>query len=334
MFGSKNHIGLDIGTTSVRAVEIEKKGCRRVLNRIGVSSPPDGTIVNGRVAKPAELTKAIKKAVTDGNCTSKTVFFSVNPLNVVIRYLQLPLMTEDETREALKWELSKNLPFTGKAVFDFQILGSEDGTQQVMIVAAEEAIIEAYCSCIRDAGLIPSVVDIEPLAIARLINSLNKISDSDKGLRNSWDTSTVMLADLGQHYTSLNFFRHKKLYFYRVIPFGGHELESVPYKQNTDVRENPFLKSFVGKFMQEIKRSIQFYEVQNRDQDTAGIVLVGGLAKLRGLDELLEEELNTVVEVLNPVPAFHISPEANSKATAYGHSLSLALGLSMREGSL
>ncbi len=333
MFGAKSHIGLDIGTTAIRAVEAENKNNQTVITKIGVSTPPAGTIADGKVAKPDDLTKAIRKAIEDGNFKSKRVYFTINPLNVIIRYLELPLMTDDEAREAIKWELSRNIPFTGKAVYDFQVLNKDSGIMNVMLVAVEENIVENYCACIKNAGLIPAVVDIEPLAMARLIERLPRIGEHDKGLRREWDQNTVMLVDLGDQYTSLSFFQKKSLSFHRVIPFGGQEITNIlsPERYDFAINGAAEVRSVLLKLVQEIKRSTKFYRLENRNDEISGMILAGGLAQLKGLDKFLAEELSMAVEVLNPFPAFRTLPEVQAKIDTYGPALSLGLGLAIRE---
>ncbi|PKM82035.1 MAG: hypothetical protein CVU89_06760 [Firmicutes bacterium HGW-Firmicutes-14] len=318
MFGTRGHIGLDISTNSIRAVETENKPTP-VIQKIGVSRPVDGTIIDGAVAKPEELVKALREAAIDGGFKNKSVCFAVNPLNVVIRHLEMPLMNREETREALKWELSKNIPFTGSAVFDFQTTPGDNGTMNVMLAAAEEQTVAGYCDCIREAGFTLTAADIEPLALARLIGRLDRISDRDKGLRKNWDTGTVILIDLGDRFTGLSFFKEARLSFYRVIPLGGYQLPG-----------DSELNSWVGKLVHEVERSVKFYQVQHRDDDISGIILAGGLSVLKELEDFLEKELGAVVEALNPFPVFNISPEAEAKAATHSYTLSLSLGLAVR----
>ena len=352
MFGPKYQLGLDIGNSSVKAVVIDKKNSDMLISKIGVAVIPEGTVAGGKVIRPDLLTKSIKEAVLEAGGKVKNVCFTVHHQNVIIRHLTLPPMEEAEIQEALKWELKNNIPFTGKAVYDFQVLEKNIENVNILLAAVEETIALDYCGCIKEAGLIPSAIDIQPLAFARLINMLAERGRLDTELQNNWEQDTVMLIDLSEHCTSLSFFTLRKLNFFRVISFGGSELSAI-LAQNLGVSaknaekllsqyglfENPYygaeqigeLKSALHKFLQEIKRSIKFFQVQHPDYDVSGAVLAGEVSGLRGLEDVLGDELTITIKVLNPFPAFKAIPDIEPKVSEYGNTLSLGLGLAVRE---
>ena len=169
-FGSKSIIGLDIGSSSVKAVEISKKGKSKdfELTHLGVAPLPPEAIVQGAFLNSSAIVDAIREAVEKAKIKTKHVAAAVSGHSVIVKRVSLPAMTREELDEQIRWEAEQYIPFDVNEVnLDFQILDDEGGEGQmdVLLVAAKKDLIDDYVQVITEAGLTPAVIDVAAFAV-------------------------------------------------------------------------------------------------------------------------------------------------------------------------
>src|SRR4030043_183943 len=237
IFGKKkNVIGLDIGSSSIKLVELRegKNGFR--LQNLAVSSLAPEAIVDGALMDSVTIIDTIKDLV---NSVTKTreVVTSVSGHSVIVKKITLPFMTETELEESIQWEAERHIPFDINDVnIDFQILGyrSENpDLMDVILVAAKKDIINDYVSVIMEAGLNPVVMDIEAFALENMLGINYEIEKDD----------IVAIANLGASVTNINILKDNLSAFTRDIFKGGNQItEEIQRQLHVDYEEAEKIK--------------------------------------------------------------------------------------------
>jgi len=221
MFGSKGVVGLDIGSSLVKAVQLRKSGKGIELERFGTAEIfPGGD--KGRVGFDVNSARvdAIKRALADAKITARQVHSSVGGEPVIVRYIQMHAMPEAELRNALQWEAEGYIPYEIDEVnLDSVILGPSSDAQNkldVLLVAAKKQLIEEHIRLIRSADLQPVVIDVDSFAF------LNQYEFNE---RPSPD-AIVALINIGSQTTSISIYRGGVPRFSRDITIAGDTITS------------------------------------------------------------------------------------------------------------
>ncbi|MGH9104400.1 MAG: type IV pilus assembly protein PilM [Acidimicrobiales bacterium] len=167
-------IGLDIGSSAVRAVEVSVQGAKRELTRFGQLGLPDGAVVEGEVRDHSAVSSALKRLWSEGGFRQRDVVLGISSQRSMVRPVEMPKIATSELRSALRYEMAELLPIpVEQAVFDFVDLGpgrpKGDGgeTVQVLLVVAQREIVLDHINVVRRAGLRVRAVDSSPLALLR-----------------------------------------------------------------------------------------------------------------------------------------------------------------------
>src|SRR5437773_8114349 len=144
-------VGLDIGSSAVKAVELKPAGKGYRVAAFGLQPGPADSIVDGAIIDAGAVSGAIRQ-IFDGNKAfkAKDVCASLSGNAVIVKKITLPVMTETELAESIYWEAEQYIPFDIQDVnLDYQILdagaGPESkGTMDVLLVAAKKEKIADY----------------------------------------------------------------------------------------------------------------------------------------------------------------------------------------------
>src|SRR5947208_16803652 len=171
MAKSKLALGLDIGSSSVKLVQLKEAKRGYVLDAFGVSPPPPEAIVDGALMNSTAIVEAIRQLVSQFKLKNREVAIGVSGHSVIIKKISMPRMTRDELEESIQWEAEQYIPFDVKDVnIDVQILTPADqdsgtGQMDVLLVAAKKDMINDYTSVVSEAGLTPGWVDVDACAV-------------------------------------------------------------------------------------------------------------------------------------------------------------------------
>jgi type IV pilus assembly protein PilM len=314
-FGSSNVVGLDIGTSSVKLVEIEKVKDDYHLKNIGIARLPQDTIVNGTIIHGELLEQTIKNLFRNYKIKNKNVAISISGHPVIIKKITTPLMTEDELEQSIPFEAEQYIPFSLEEVnLDFQILGpSEDKSKQmnVMLVAAKKALLNDYVAVLQNAGLKASIVDIDVFALGNMFAANYAPAEN----------TNVGLIDIGASVTNINIVKNGISQFTRDIFMGGNQVTEEIQKQLSIGHEEaeklkcgeriegidaPLLEEIIQKTLSiiaaEIQRSLEFF-TSSTYGELHHIYLSGGGAQVKGFMETLAKKINIPIEFTNPFQA-------------------------------
>src|SRR3989339_78894 len=172
LFKKTDVVGLDIGSNSIKIIQLAptKKGWKLV--NIGMTQLPPEAIVDGSIIDSMTVISAIKELVVQQGIKIKDCVSALTGHSVIIKKVNLPVMTEAELSESIQWEAEQYIPFPITDVnIDFQILGADTegrGQMEVMLVAVKKDVINDYTNVIKEAGLAPVIVDVDSFALENM----------------------------------------------------------------------------------------------------------------------------------------------------------------------
>jgi type IV pilus assembly protein PilM len=314
MLGKKKDvIGLDIGSSSIKLVELrEGKGGFRLQN-VAMSPLPPEAIVDGALMDSVTIINTIRDLTTASKTKTKEVVTSVSGHSVIVKKIALPLMTEAELEESIQWEAERYIPFDINDVnIDFQIFGTGAENPEVMdvvLVAAKKDIINDYVSVIMESGLNPLIIDIDSFALENML-AINYEIEKDE---------TVAIANVGANVTNINILRNNVTAFTRDIFRGGNQIteeiqrqlhidyeeaEKIKVGSKIDLSSQPIIQNILKAASEslaiEIGNSLDFFQSTTTYEKIGRLYLSGGGSKIKDFDIILQQHIGIPVEVVNP----------------------------------
>src|SRR5512137_1660937 len=183
MAKSKLALGLDIGSSSVKLVQLKEKKGGFALAAFGSAPLPPEAIVDGALMNSTAIVQAVQELVAELKVRHRETAIGVSGHSVIIKKISLPKMTQEELDESIQWEAEQYIPFDVKDVnIDTQILtreGDAAGQMDVLLVAAKKDMINDYTSVCAEAGLTATVVDVDAFAVQNAYEANYDPSPSD-----------------------------------------------------------------------------------------------------------------------------------------------------------
>ena len=334
-------VGLDIGTKTIKILELEKRGSGWVLNGAGVvgysGTPPENCKDDVEFRSIADI---IRKLHKDAKISKKDVVISLPESQVFTRTIHFPLLTDQEITSAVKWEAEQYVPIPiNEAVVQHEILERRDNATPpevlVLLVAAPEALVEKYLRVMQLSGLTTIAAESELIALVRSLAPENQ-------------TSLVM--DFGAHSTDIAVARNSRLVFSRSLPSAGEALtraitqnlgieplQAEEYKKTYGLSSSQLegkvktaLEPVINMITDEVKKAIHFYQTEEKGEVPKSVIISGGTAGLPEIVPYLSKGLNIEVVMGNPFDKISLSPETAKSLANYAPLYSIAAGLAMR----
>ena len=229
MFGrAKSVVGLDVGSSAIKAVELQPSGLGLRVAAFGTEPVPPDAIVDGAIIDAAAVAEAIRRVLDGaGGFKAKEVCASLSGNAVIVKKITLPVMTEAELAESIYWEAEQYIPFDIQDVnLDYQILepgtGPESrGSIDVLLVAAKKEKIADYTGVITQAGRTPVLVDVDAFALQ---NAYEVNYGFEPG-------RTVVLLNAGASAVNINILQGDQSVFTRDIAMGGNAYTEAVQKE-------------------------------------------------------------------------------------------------------
>jgi len=339
--GAKTIVGLDIGSSSIKAVELKKaKGEIQVVH-VGFEPLGSDIVVDSMIVDSGSVSSAISKIFNDNKITSKAVATSVSGHSVIVKKIAMQSMSDQELAESINTEAAQHIPFDIADVnIDYQIL-SEDTTgpqMDVLLVAVKKDKILNYTNVLSLAGKTPAIVDIDAFALQ---NCYEFNYDPAPG-------STVALLNIGASVMNINIVKGTMPLFTRDVSVGGNQYTDSLQKEldlSFDDAENlklgqkvgtvsedakmPILQQVTEIIVLEIQKTFDFFRATASGEHIERIFLAGGSSVVPGLMEALRQEFSLPVEILNPFQK--INPGGASELIEKNAGqLAVAVGLALR----
>jgi type IV pilus assembly protein PilM len=344
---ARGRIGLDIGSTAVRAAELSGGESPVVVRAAQVPLPPTA-VENGEVRDPDAVAEALRELWQRGGFKVRQVWMGVGNQRVVVREIALPWLPEKELRQSLNLQVQEFIPMSAdEAVLDYDVQGEfeQEGRRmlRLLLVAAQRVMVDQLVAAALTAKLEPMGLDLVPFAIVRAIGS----GDGGMDLDVEGDEAVV---DIGSQVTNIVVHDRGTTRFVRVLPSGGRDVTlaiaraagvdddiAETLKRGEAIEGGPDLEQTrtialqrASQFVDEIRSSLEFYTAQSQGTAIARLLISGGGSKLDGLLDLMRKKIPTQVErgsVFKRIPSqLSLSPEALAEAEPV---LTVATGLAI-----
>jgi type IV pilus assembly protein PilM len=341
---SSDLIGIDIGTESIKLVEIAMEKNQPVLKNYGIIELPDMTMEDGRIVDSEKLSFTINKLLSTTRTVSKNAVIAVGGRNTFAREFVFPKMTIAELGEAIRWDLAKYIPYNpGSFNFDFSIIGAgnTETEMKVLLVAAPLDYITTIINVIKSVGLTPFAIDIEPFALYRIFD----------------DIQQAMVIDIGAALSQIIVFKNGSPTVIRNIPIGGYNFTRVimeginlDFNEAENIKQTKLILSqsyvddqyskvksemelIVSELIQNINRTAEYYQQQNQNSKIDKIFITGGGANLNSIAQILTERLEIPAILYDPLSRLKI-PSAFDRIhlRKVAPQLATAIGLALRGG--
>jgi type IV pilus assembly protein PilM len=306
-------VGLDIGSSAVKAVELKSSGKGYRVTALGAEPVPPDSIVDGAIIDATAVADAIRRLFENKAFKTKDVAASLSGNAVIVKKISLPVMTPSELGESIYWEAEQYIPFDIQDVnLDYQILESAAGdgsTMEVLLVAAKKEKIADYTGVIAQAGRVPVVVDVDAFA-------LQNAFEVNYGLQSD---QVVVLLNAGASAININIVSGGQSVFTRDISMGGNAYTealqkelNLPFESAEQVKKGmpvddvtfddalPVVRAVTENVLLEIQKTFDFYKATAASERIDRILLSGGASRVEGFAAALEERFGCPVEPFDP----------------------------------
>ncbi len=359
LFGRETIVGIDIGSSHIKAIEVEPATTGFRLASASLQATPPDSCRDGVITNFLDVAQSIKSLLRTANIRSTSAVAAVTGPQVIVRQVQLPKMNEMQLRKSIHFEASKYISASVEdSIVEFEILEELEGGEQmnVMLVAAPKELVESKVNVLEAAGLEPVAVDVEAFSIIRSL--VENRTDSDLL------TKTVALVDMGASHTDVNIVSNGTFALTRSIPIAGESFtnaiktltgfsyedaermkfemtaeDSIDRLSNLDGENKSWrvVQPLLDELLREIRRSIHYYQSQfpegAEQAAVSEIVITGGTARMPGMASYVASKLNVPAELGDPFSAGNIALGRYSQefVDEYGPTLVVGTGLALKE---
>jgi type IV pilus assembly protein PilM len=338
-------VGLDIGSSAVKAVELKGSGKSYKVTAFGIEPVPPDSIVDGAIIDRAAVADAIRRLFESTNIRTKDVAASVAGNAVIVKKITLPKMTDQELAESIYWEAEQYIPFDIQDVnLDYQVVGqgAGAGTMDVLLVAAKKEKIADYTGVITQARRAPVIVDVDAFA-------LQNAYEVNYGLD---PAQVVALVNFGASAVNINILSGGQSLFTRDISIGGNAYTdalqrelNLPYEAADALKRGlpvegysletarPILRAVTENVLLEVQKTFDFFRGTTGSNRIDRLVVSGGASRVDGFVEMLAERFDSDVELFDPFKtvAFDAARFGVTAATDVQATAAVAVGLALRK---
>ncbi len=309
----KSMVGVDIGSSSVKTVELQGKNNDYQLVSLGYEALPPDSIVDGQIMELNSVSNAIGSIFNEHKIKTTKVAAGVNGHSVIVKNIVLPQMTDDELQESFAWHAEEHIPFDISDVnLDYHVTGTSADAIHVLMAACKRDKIANVKQAIQLAGKQPAIIDVDAFALQ---NCYELNYDPQAG-------QVVALLNIGASTTNINILNGARSVFTRDATFGGNQYTSLlqkelgltfdqaervkrgmPMPEGSEPRDiEPILDTVSDILALEIQKTMDFYRATVEDGESAvqKILVSGGGSKLKGLVEFLARRFEIPAEVFDP----------------------------------
>jgi len=331
-------ISLDIGSSSIKVVQLVKKENKFRLVSVGQIATPGLGMTAETEHDLVAIAEAIKKLKTESRISPIQAVISLPESAVFTRVLDLPAMKEEEISQALRWELEEIVPIPlNEANFDWQIVSQEATKVSVLVAVAPNTLVAKYLHVLELAQLQPLVFETEVLAISRALDFLSP--GKNKLLVDIGARSTTIIASVGKGIVLTRSIPTAGLAITRAVVNNlGLEIEvAEEYKKTYGLLADQQEGKVAGAIIpilevieSEISKTINFVKEKQKGNIEV-VVLSGGSSNLPGLTEEITKKIGLEVQLANPFTQLVFEENLTPQLTKLAPAFVVAVGLAMRE---
>lgn len=341
-------IGLDIGSSAVRAAQIRHGRKGSSLERVGQVALPTGSVRDGEIVDPDVVVNALKHLWRSAKLKGRRVSVGLANQQVVVRRLDLPFMTESELRPSLPLQVDGLIPIpVDEAVLDFCYLGdwvNDEGEHMVriLVVAALRSMVDDLLMVVRQAKLHPIGIDLDAFAALRSLTA---------GVLA--EPAAELLIDVGATVTDLVVHQNGSPHFVRTVLFGGQHVTATladelglpadeaedlklrlsaagPQRAADDLVAAEIIRTQTRRLIDEVKGSIDYCAAQRDIPTVSRIVLTGGASQWPDLATEMADELGLDITTASPLNTLEATGGmSDEELTLAAPHLAVAVGLAL-----
>lgn len=344
---ARNCIGLDIGSSSVKIVQLKETSKGVALLNFGIEPLPAQTIVDGSIMNQAAVVDAIRALKTALRLKARDVATAISGHSVIIKKIKVPPMSPEELEEQIPWEAEHHIPFSKDDVeIDHQLLSTQNqqGQMELLLVAAKKEVVSDYTMVIRESKLQPAVMDVAAFTIQNAFEVNYQLVENE----------AVALINVGAALSNINIVIGGTSAFTRDVTVGGNAFtEELQKRLNVSQEEaeawkigsmgegtHEVLPQEVDAVLTEVaegvagqfQRSLDFFLASSTDAAITRIYLCGGSAKVPALQRALQEKSHIPVELMDPFRRILVDERKFDMDFLRQHSAeaAVAVGLALR----
>ncbi|MFH0963877.1 MAG: type IV pilus assembly protein PilM [Planctomycetota bacterium] len=328
---SKKMLALDIGSHSIKALEVVASGPRLVLTGFAYAEIPE----------EADRFDVLRRVVHENYFRGHSVVSAVSGRNVIVRFVPMQKMSPEELKSAIRFEADKYIPFgVDEVQLDCAKVAEIPATNEVkvLLVAVKKTLIDEQYALLREVGLVPAMIDVDAFALGNAFFMSSHGQDPEK---------VTALVDVGSNKTSITIVEKGVVHFAREVYVAGNDFsENIARKLSVNPYEVDQLKREPGEKVTEMREAVQpaiddlaneialsfdFFENES-EKVVSNIYLSGGGALLPGLDESFAAALGKPTSLWNPVEVLEnrVGGQAGEKLTRDAGQFAISVGLASR----
>jgi len=340
-FIPKSFLGIDIGTATIKVVELSRWGTKKSLKNYGemrsevlYDKPFRTAEKSSLLLSSKDIAKALRGILEEAKIETRDAVFSIPDFSSFFTHFELPPMTKEELSEAVLYEARKHVPLPfSEVTFDWQILnkkrfGLPKESVKILMVAVPNELINQYQEIAKLAKLRLQTLEAEVFGLIR-----SSIKDEKEPL---------VVLDMGAQTTTINVVQKGVLQSSRSIDIGGGNLSeriaqslSIGRKEAEEKKKkeglfSKELKTILGPLVDTVAVEIKRASQEFKEKEIQRVVLGGGGAKLPGLKEYLKESLQKEIELAYPFRSVFYSPVLEDTIKEMGPSYAVAVGMALR----
>ena len=341
----KLSVGIDIGSHSIKACQLEPASDGYRLAGLGSAILPSGAVEDGVLQEPEIVAETLKKLVTNLKIKGRKVAISVSGYSVIVKKINLAVMGDEELASHIEAEAEQYIPFDIDDVYldyaDLKTNAEDEDRTDVMLVAAKRDMVEGYLDMLKAVGLRPVVVDVDAFAL-----------ENAYGANFGGGKEIVALVDIGASKMNINIVSRGTSILVRDVVLGSRLItEQIQSHFDITFEEAEAIKiglqdagerkkdiedicvTVCTQWVTEVKRALDFYYSNYPDEKIDKMVLSGGGAKVKGVAQLFSEETGLRTEIFNPFARAEANPARIDPdyMKFMGPEMALAAGLATRE---
>jgi len=334
-FRQNEVLGLDIGSSTVKVIQLSKDSSGYVVIAAGIVD-----ISSDQSDKALNVVRAISKCLELTGVQTKFAVCSVCGTEVAVRDFEFPYLPPEETEGAVLLEASQVCPFNIQdGCIDYQSIPKDDDKTSGVLVAATNAIMKSKTQLVQEASLECALMDVDGLA---LLNCFSAYQKPQAG-------QTIAILNVGSSFTTLAIMRENGLPFIRDLAYAGDDIiEQIAAEKNLqaetvkrilcgesiteqiDLRES--LEKACNKLIIDVTKTSHYYKAEEKPAVVEKIFVCGGFAQVKGFVELLNNRLPAEAVLWNPFEKIRCKTGQWSRGIleSRGPAMAIAAGLAMR----
>jgi len=349
LFGKKNRnnysVGLDIGSKSIKLVELKKEDGNFRLAAVGVKDLPEGVISGGIIKEKDTFIGTVTQLINQCDPEIVDVVISLGTTGVLSDKIKFNFENFDNIDETILWEASQRSPFDVEDItISYKILHKDEDekTMLVLLVAAKNSNMQICIDALYEAGLRPTIIDVSSYALNNCYALESALDDMPE---------TVVLLDIGHQGSRILFIKDGVYHSARDISIGGENITKTLQKQlkidyghatsimlghkvesvSLDAIQSSLQFSF-EEFASSFDMAVSYYSKESGDSSLEKIIVCGGGCYIPGLVNFLSAHLGVEVTASNPFSFLKYDPKLfnNMDTSNFAAILSVATGLALR----